>query len=190
MNVCAACGLPLSLLGYLRVSQNLTSEDSKKAMPLSFPVKEVLLGKPTPGRKYLAGSLLVLAAFAIRMLLAQRKQVETELKAIAWLLREGRKPFRVPEPQPYGDLTELNTERTILRMVGKDLLANVAGDALHLIGTSGAVCEKNGDHASCLVASDWCRFLDQASRVRCDTTDNRAALASGEWHCRESGKEV
>ena len=190
MNVCAACGLPLSLLGYLRVSQNLTTEDSKKAMPLSFPVKEVLLGKPMPGRKYLAGSLLVLAACAIRMLLAQRKQVETELKAIAWLLREGRKPFRVPKPQPYGDLTELNTERTILRMVGKDLLANVAGDALHLIGTSGAVCEKNGDHASCLVASDWCRFLDQASRARCDTTDNRAALASGEWHCRESGKEV
>ena len=159
-------------------------------MPLSFPVKEVLLGRSTPGRKYLAGSLLVLAAFAIRMLLAQRKQVETELKAIAWLLREGRKPFRVPKPQPYGELTELNTERTILRMVGKDLLANVAGDALHLIGTSGAVFEKNGDYASCLVASDWCRFLDQASRTRCDTTDNRSALASGEWHCRESGKEV
>ena len=166
------------------VSQNLTNEDSEKPMPLSFPVKEVLLGRSTPGRKYVAGSLLVLAAFAIRMLLAQRKQVETELKAIAWLLREGRKPFRVPKPQPYGDLTELNTERTILRMVGKDLLANVAGDALHLIGTSGAVCEKNGDHASCLVASDWCRFLDQASRTRCDTTDNRSALASGEWDQR------
>jgi len=159
-------------------------------MPLSFPVKEVLLGRRTPGRKYLAGSLLVLAAFAIRMLLAQRKQVETELKAIAWLLREGRKPFRVPKPQPYGDLTELNTERTILRMVGKDLLANVAGDALHLIGTSGAVFERNGDYASCLVASDWCRFLDQASHTRCGTIDNRTALASGEWHCRESGKEV
>ena len=69
-------------------------------MPLSFPVKEVLLGRSTPGRKYLAGSLLVLAAFAIRMLLAQRKQVETELKAIGWLLREGRKPFQVPKPQP------------------------------------------------------------------------------------------
>src|SRR5690348_14797997 len=159
-------------------------------MSSTFPVKKVLLGRNAPGRKYLAGSLLVLAAFAIRMLLAQRKQVETELKAIAWLLREGRKPFRVPKPQPYGDLTELNTERTILRMVGKDLLANVAGDALHLIGTSGAVFEKNGDYASCLVASDWCRFLDQASHTRCGTTDNRTALASGEWHCRESGKEV
>ena len=136
------------------------------------------------------GSLLVVAALAIRMLLAKRKQAEAELKAIAWLLREGRTPFRVPELQPYGDLTELNTERTILRTVGKELLDNVAGDALHLIGTSGGVCEKNGDYASCLVASDWCRFLDQASHARCTTTDNRAALASGEWHCRESGREV
>jgi signal transduction histidine kinase len=159
-------------------------------MPFSLPVREVLSGRTAPARKYLAGSLLVLAAFAIRMLLAQRKQVEAELKAIAWLLREGRKPFRVPKLQPYGDLTELNTERTILRTVGKDLLVNVAGDALHLIGTSGSVCEKNGDYASCLIASDWCRYLDEASRARCGTTDTGAALASGEWHCRESGREV
>jgi signal transduction histidine kinase len=155
-----------------------------------FPVNAHLLGKSPQGRKYLIGSLLVLAAFAIRILLTQRKQVESELNAIAWLLREGRKPFRVPKVQPYGDLTELNTERTILRTVGKDLLANVAGDALHLLGTSGSVCERNGDYASCLVASDWCRFLDQASRAACDTTDNQAALSSGEWHCRESAREV
>ena len=155
-----------------------------------FPVKEALLGRDPKGRKYVISSLLVVAAFAIRMLLAQRKEVEAELKAIAWLLREGRNAFRVPKLQPYGDLTELNTQRTILRTVGKDLLANVAGDALHLIGTSGSVCEKNGDYASCLVASDWCRFLDQTSRTRCGTMDNQSALASGEWHCRESGREV
>ena len=140
-------------------------------------------------RKYLVGSLLVFSALAFRMLFAHRKQ-ETELKAIAWLLREGRTPFQMPEVQPYGDLTELNTEGTILRTVGKDLLVNVAGDALHLIGTSGAVCERNGEYASCLVASDWCRFLDQTSRDRCGTTDNRAALASSKWHCRESGREA
>jgi len=157
---------------------------------ITLPLKEALLGKGPQGRKYLIGSLMVLAALAIRMLLAQRKETEVELRAIAWLLREGRKPFRVPKPQPYGDLTELNTEQTILRTVGKDLLINVAGDALHLIGTSGTVCEKNGDHASCLVASDWCRFLDQASRARCETNDNKEALASGEWHCRQSGREA
>ncbi len=159
-------------------------------MPFTSPVKEALLGKTTKGRRYLVGSLLVLAALAIRMLLSQRKQAEVELKAIAWLLREGRKPFKVPKPQPYGDLTELNTQRTILRTVGKDLLANVASDALHLIGTSGSVCERNGDYASCLVASDWCRFLDQSSRAGCGTDDNRAALGTGEWHCRESNREV
>lgn len=141
------------------------------------------------GRKYLVGSLLAVSVLAVRILLAQRKHTEAELNAIAWLLREGG-TFQIPRLQPYGDLTELNREQTILRTVGKDLLANVAGDALHLIGTSGSVCEKNGDYASCLVASDWCRFLDLASRERCNTTDNRAALASGEWHCRESGREV
>ena len=154
----------------------------------AFPLKETLLGKGRRGRRYLVGSLLVLAALAIRMLLAQRKHAEGELHAIAWLLREQSKPFKVPKPQPYGDLTELNTEQTILRTVGKDLLANVAGDALHLIGTSGSVCERNGDYASCLVASDWCRFLDQASRTRCGAPDNETALASGDWHCRESGR--
>jgi ligand-binding sensor protein len=124
------------------------------------------------------------------MLFGQRNQAEAELNAIAWLLREGRKPFQMPKVQPYGDLTELNTDGTILRTVGKDLLVNVAGDALHLIGTSGAVCERNGDYASCLVASDWCRFLDRTSRERCGTADNRAALANGGWHCRESGREA
>ncbi|HEX8750278.1 MAG TPA: ATP-binding protein [Nitrospira sp.] len=148
------------------------------------------LVKNTQAQKYLFGSFFVLLALASRLLLARREQAEVELKAIAWLLREGREPFKVPEMQPYGDLTGLNTERTILRTVGKDLLVNVAGDALHLIGTSGAVCERNGDYASSLVASDWCRFLDQASRARCATTDNRGALASGEWHCRESCREV
>lgn len=160
-----------------------------RLMPFASSGKETFLGKRPQGRKYLVGSL-VLSALAIRMLLAQRKQAEGELRAIRWLLREGGKPFQMPKPQPYGDLTELNTELTVLRRVGKELLINVAGDALHLIGTSGAVCEKNGDYASCLVASDWCRFLDQASREQCGTVDNRAALTSGRWHCRESGREA
>ena len=158
-------------------------------LPLGFSFKESLTRRATKGRKYFVGSL-ILSALALRMLLAQRKQAQEEVKAIGWLLREGRQPFQMPKLQPYGDLTELNTERTILRTVGKDLLINVTGDALHLIGTSGAVCEKNGDYASCLVASDWCRFLDQASRERCGTTDNRAALASGQWHCRASSREA
>ena len=159
-------------------------------MPLLFFKKGIPFAKAANRRKYLVASLLAFSALAMRMLVAQRTKAETELTSIAWLLREGRKPFQVPQLQPDGDLTDLNTERTILRTVGRDLLINVAGDALHLIGTSGAICEKNGDYASCLVASDWCRFLDQASRGRCGVGDNQTALASGEWHCRESNKEV
>ncbi len=124
------------------------------------------------------------------MEITERKQAEAELKAIAWLLRERTTPFTEPEPQPYGDLTELNADGTILRTVGKDLLLNVTGDAADLLGTSGAIQEKNGDYASGFFASHWCRFLDQASRERCGTTDNRAALASGQWHCHESCREV
>jgi signal transduction histidine kinase len=154
------------------------------------PSRKLSFIQSTPARKYVVGSLFFIVALVTRMLLAQRQQAQAELRAIAWLLRDGRQPFTVPKPQPYGDLSEINTAQTILGTVGKDLLVNVAGDALHLIGTSGSVCERNGDYASSLVASDWCRFLDEASRGRCLTTDNRAALASGEWHCRESCREV
>ena len=152
--------------------------------------KKALVPKRMQGRGAAYGAVILLLTLGIRMVLAQRKQAEAQLKAIAWLLREGRHPFTVPEPQPYGELSELNTGRTILRTVGKELLVNVAGDALHLIGTSGAVCERNGDYASCLVASNWCRFLDSTSRERCATHDNAAALASGEWHCRNSCRDV
>ena len=100
--------------------------------------------KSAQARKYLFGSVFLVLTLAIRMLLAQRKQAKAELKAIAWLLREGRKPFSVSKSQPYGELTELNTAQNILRTVGKDLLVNVVGDTLHLIGTSGSVCEKTG----------------------------------------------
>ena len=91
-------------------------------------------GKAHTARKYLVGSFIIFTTLALRMIFARR--AEAELKAIAWLLREGRRPFQTPKPQPYGDLTELNNEGTILRTVGKDFLVNVAGDALHLIGTS------------------------------------------------------
>jgi signal transduction histidine kinase len=162
----------------------------RTALPPTFPIKKSLSLKKVARAGITFGSLLALVTLAVRMLFTKRKEAEAELTAIAWLLREKRKPFTVPEPQPYGELADLNSDRTILRTVGKDLLVNVAGDALHLIGTSGAVSERNGDYASCLVASDWCRFLDQTSRARCATADNRAALASGEWHCRESCREA
>jgi signal transduction histidine kinase/CheY-like chemotaxis protein/ligand-binding sensor protein len=88
--------------------------------------------------------------------------------------------------RPYGDLTTLNTDLTVLGAVGRELLQEIVSDILELLGTSCAVYEKNGDYALDLFSTGWCQFLDQASFLQCETRDSRQALASGRWHCHES----
>lgn len=88
--------------------------------------------------------------------------------------------------QSYGDLVETNTSRFLVDLVGEDKLTRIANNFLELLGTCVTIHEINGDYALRIISSDYCRFLDEASRRLCDTDDNRKALESGIWHCHES----
>ena len=87
---------------------------------------------------------------------------------------------------PYGNLMELNTERLVMDAVGPETLTEIANDYLDMLCMSAAVYERNGDHALRILSSEWCQFMDAASRRLCDPADNREALACGKWRCHES----
>ena len=108
------------------------------------------------------------------------------LRRIEWQLDPRRPVGRTIEPQPYGDLAELNTDGLIRTSVGAAVLTDIVSDFLDLLETSAAIYEKNGDYALHLVASGWCRLLNAASRRFCPGDDNRQALACGRWLCHES----
>lgn len=50
--------------------------------------------------------------------------------------------------QEYGDLTELNHEKIILKSIGRERLKSFADDYLELLETSSAIYEINGEKTS------------------------------------------
>lgn len=115
----------------------------------------------------------------------EKRRAQDELNRIEWLLRPRSVSEGPPEPS-YGDLTQMNTSRLILDSVGNDILTDIASDYLGLLGSSGAIYESNGDYALGIFSSNWCRFLNNASRELCGTEDNREAMECGKWLCHES----
>lgn len=132
----------------------------------------------------------VQGAIVVNRDITERIRAEADLKRIEWML--SKKPPSASElhaevhDQGYGDLTALNREGAIIKLIGPELLQSFANDYMDLLGTSSAIYEVNGDYAMGIFASGWCRLMDRASRELCDTSDNVKALQSGKWLCHES----
>ncbi len=118
-------------------------------------------------------------------LLDKVSELEAGLAKTEWLY-EKKNVSEIETYTPYyGDVTELNTERTILDNVGKETLQTLTSELMDLLDTSVAIYEKNGDYAFGVFNSGWCQVLEASSRKLCNTNDNKVALNCGKWHCHD-----
>ncbi|MFP4365130.1 MAG: PocR ligand-binding domain-containing protein [Spirochaetia bacterium] len=120
--------------------------------------------------------------------IVMRNKAYENLHEIEWLFTQSLETGQneqVYHP-PYGDVTALNTCRTIMDSVDCDILESIAKDSVEFLGTSVAIYEKNGDYAAGIFASGWCQLLDLSSRNLCATNDNEQAIDSRKWLCHEN----
>ncbi len=122
----------------------------------------------------------------LNQLKQQIAKLESEKKDLEWLLDKNKTNEKAIAYQPfYGDVTKLNTRRTIIDGIGKQTLVDLTSDLMDLLNTSVAVYEINGDYAYGFFDSGWCQVLDAASRKLCNTKDNKTAMQTGKWLCHE-----
>lgn len=72
----------------------------------------------------------------------QINEIQFDINDLLWLHESENINNNVPYSPFYGDVTELNTERTIIDIVGKETLAVIVSDLTDLLETSVAVYEK------------------------------------------------
>lgn len=113
-------------------------------------------------------------------------ELEAQLEKTQWLNEKENATNETTYVPFYGDVTILNTQRTILDAVGKETLETLTSELMDLLDTSVAVYERNGDYAYGVFNSGWCQQLDGASRELCNTCDNAVALSCGKWLCHDN----
>ncbi|MFW5775523.1 MAG: PAS domain S-box protein, partial [Chitinivibrionales bacterium] len=104
------------------------------------------------GKKEVAAFITVLTAL---------KQAEQELRSIEWLLTRSMKvtnKFSLEKQNHF--FSDCNTKGEIFQSAGRDILLDIVGDYLDLLGTSVAVHEHDGSYASAVCSSEWCGFLN------------------------------
>jgi signal transduction histidine kinase len=96
--------------------------------------------------------------------LSQRVQtMADELQQIETLLTQRIVPGALQQMRKHGRQMPAAArpadEHSVAGMIGEDMMADMLGDSLDLVGHAVAFFEKNGTCAMCFLASEWCRCV-------------------------------
>ena len=105
-----------------------------------------------------------------------------DLKRFEWLLEgnaQGESNKLVERPLTNLERKQGSSGRLILDTLGEKVLSEIVLDSLNLLGTSGAVYERDGMCSLGIFSSGWCAFLDDSFR----NGEEGNALEQGENLC-------